>query len=353
MEIKKPAIAWRALSLAAAFAGCAQFARTGGGSSSGSQESDDNVFALAATSASMHESAPATSSALDRIDQRSPRLDGVYRRIGTGRGVTVYVFDGGVSTTHPELAGRVRLGYSAFPRDPKICNAHGTAVAGAIAGTTLGVAPDAEIVDVKMVECATVRGTVRAIVDGARWVVEDHEIRGGPAIANWSFIADTASELPALDSAVSLLRRAGIAVIVSAGNFDLDACRVSPANARGTLVVGSSSLTRDSTAAARDSAFVDRRTPATAWGSCVDLYAPGDSVMLPSLDAELQPIAQAWNGTSMATGYVSGAAALYLELKPRATPDQVADYLRANATPSIVRDGRSAVTRLLYVGTGR
>ena len=57
-----------------------------------------------------------------------------------------------------------------FPDDPKICNAHGTAVAGAIAGATLGVAPNAEIVDVKMVQCDKLRGTIKAIVDGARWV---------------------------------------------------------------------------------------------------------------------------------------------------------------------------------------
>src|SRR5207249_5312395 len=66
--------------------------------------------------------------ALDRIDQRVLPLDRTYRRIGTGRGVTVYVFDGGVLSAHPELSGRVRKGYDAFPSDPKVCNAHGTAV---------------------------------------------------------------------------------------------------------------------------------------------------------------------------------------------------------------------------------
>src|ERR687885_2001052 len=112
--------------------------------------------------------------ALDRIDQRRLPLDRTYRHGGTGKGVTVYVFDGGVSTDHPELAGRVRRGYTAFPADPAICNAHGTAVAGAIAGATLGVAPDADIVDVKMVQCEKLRGTIRGIVEGSRWAIEDH-----------------------------------------------------------------------------------------------------------------------------------------------------------------------------------
>src|SRR5438067_11281537 len=52
--------------------------------------------------------------ALDRIDQRTLPLDQTYRHPGTGKGVTVYVFDGGISATHPELAGRVRAGFSGF-----------------------------------------------------------------------------------------------------------------------------------------------------------------------------------------------------------------------------------------------
>src|SRR4249920_3572671 len=100
---------------------------------------DGSFYSLASSSvrSTIYES-PTVSFALDRIDQRSLPLDRTYRHGATGKGVTVYVFDGGVSSTHPELAGRVRVGYSGFPNDPKICNPHGTAVAGAIAGATLG-----------------------------------------------------------------------------------------------------------------------------------------------------------------------------------------------------------------------
>ena len=294
--------------------------------------------------------APTVSFALDRIDQRELPLDRTYRHGATGKGVTVYVFDGGVSTTHPELAGRVRVGFTGFPNDPKICNPHGTAVAGAIAGSTLGVAPDAQVVDVKMVQCDKLRGTIAAIVDGAHWVIEDHKAHPGPAIANWSFIADTAAHIPALDSAVDELRSAGIPVVVSAGNLDIDACRVSPANAKGVIVVGASGVAQERT---KENATqsVDRRSPGTAFGSCIDLYAPGDSVLLPSLDRDLAPIQQLWNGTSMSAGYVSGAAALYMETHTTATPDQVAEQLERTATLNVLRGTHTTFSRMLYVGT--
>ncbi len=286
--------------------------------------------------------------ALDRIDQHELPLDKHYRRAGTGSGVVVYVFDGGVLPGHPELAGRVRKGYDAFPEDPRVCNAHGTAVAGAIAGSTLGVAPEAEIVDIKMVECGKLRGTIKAIVDGAKWAVEDARRHKRPAIANWSFIADTSANIPALDSAIAELRREGIPVIVSAGNLDINACRVSPGNAEGAVVVGASSVARTV-----EGNLVDVRSPSTAYGPCVDLYAPGDSVLLPSFDQARTPSVQLWNGTSMSAGYVSGAAALYLERNPVATPDQVLQSLRGTATMNVVHETRAPLSWLLYVGPER
>src|SRR6476620_4046275 len=286
--------------------------------------------------------------ALDRIDQRSLPLDQTYRHFGTGNGVTVYVFDGGILDTHPELAGRVRRGFDAFPGEEHVCNAHGTAVA--VAGTTLGVAPQAEIVDVKMVECRRLRGTIDAIVQGARWTIADHARHPDrPAIANWSFIADTAATIPALDSAVAALRAAGIPVVVSAGNLEMNACRIAPANSPGVIVVGASRIRRAGLDAQAE--VVDARTPGTAYGPCLDVFAPGDSVLLPSMEGLRQPTTQLWTGTSMSAGYVSGAIALYLEAHPTATPDAVADYIHAASRFTIVDPTRSPKTGLLYLGS--
>src|SRR6185295_6940626 len=134
----------------------------------------------------------------------------------------------------------------------------------------------------------------------------------------------------------------GIPVIVSAGNVEINACRVSPGNANGAIVVGASAIARDP----NTSKVLDARAPNTAFGPCVDLYAPGDSVLLPSFDASRSASVQLWNGTSMSAGFVSGAVALYLETHPTATPDDVLHFLRGAATMNVVRGTESPLSWL-------
>jgi subtilisin family serine protease len=285
--------------------------------------------------------------ALDRIDQLDLPLDQTYRHFGTGRAVTVYVFDGGIMESHPELVGRVRRGFDAFPGEERLCNAHGTAVAGAVAGRTLGVAPEAQLVDVKMVECKRMRGSIDAIVRAAHWVIEDHARHPGQrAVANWSFVADTASSVPALDTAVAELRAAGIPVVVSAGNVELDACQISPSNAPGVIVVGASRVRR---LAESSVTLTDSRAPHTAFGACIDVFAPGDSVLLPGMDAEGGPITQLWTGTSMSAGYVSGAVALFLQGNPSASVDDVRNHIEQASAWTAV-DAKSPRAGMLFVG---
>ena len=291
---------------------------------------------------------PTVSLALDRIDQLDLPLDHTFRHFGTGKSVSVYVFDGGIMDWHPELAGRVRRGFDAFPGEDRLCNAHGTAVAGAIAGRTLGVAPDAQLVDVKMVECRRMRGSIDAIVRATQWVIADHARHPEQrAVANWSFIADTAASVPALDSAVTRLRAAGIPVVVSAGNVELDACQISPGNAPGVIDVGASRIRR---IADRSGSLTDARAPHTAYGACIDVFAPGDSVLLPGMDPDGEPITQLWTGTSMAAGYVSGAVALFLETNPGATVDEVREHIAESSAWTAV-DARSPRAGMLFVGT--
>ena len=337
MPIGRSLSPWFALSIAA----CARF---------GAPASAGHVAATTdngAPRATVDE--PTPSAALDRITKREPSLTGVVRHAGTGRGVTVYVFDGGIDANHPELQGRVRVGYDAFPSSPRVCNPHGTAVAGAIAGTTLGVARDAEIVDVKIIKCSTARGSAGSLLAAARWVAEDHQRHlDSPAVANWSFVVDTQRPNRAVDKAAAVLLEAGIVVVASAGNVNVDACHVSPASSHRVMVVGASALARDTAGGG----WRDVRSDGTAYGPCVDLYAPGDSVLLPTID-DGRPGEAMWSGTSMAAGYVSGAAALVLEQFHAASPEAVVAALVNSSTTAVVDERRSASAvrrRFLYIG---
>jgi subtilisin family serine protease len=80
---------------------------------------------------------------------------------------------------------------------------------------------------------------------------------------------------------------------------------------------------------------LDRRAPFSNTGRHIDLVAPGVDIVSTTptfnYDGDGEQEYDAWDGTSMATPYVAGAAALVLAKWPDLTPAQVIRKLTASA----------------------
>lgn len=271
--------------------------------------------------------------ALDRIDDRNPKLDGTFHNgKDPGAGVTAYVIDTGIDAQNPDFEGRSSAGVSFVPSEPDVdLNGHGTHVAGLIGGAKYGVAPDATIVAVKVFD-GQGSGPLSNILAGLDWVTQHHS---SPAVVNMS-IDGPANGV--LNAAVANVIASGVSVVAAAGNFFGDACNSSPSGAPDAIVVGAS----DSTDAV--AAFSNQ-------GSCVDLFAPGVGVVSDYITTPVTPTGTATlSGTSMAAPLVSGAVALYLSNHPKADPDKVTKNIVGDATKNRL-SGVTATTQnlLLFV----
>ncbi|MDB5972420.1 MAG: family peptidase [Hydrocarboniphaga sp.] len=285
---------------------------------------------------------------LDRTDQHPLPLSGTYSYpSNAGSGVNVYVIDTGLRSTHTDFSGRVGNGHNFAPNtnggllcsllgvncpvpDPNNtsdCNGHGTHVSGTAVGTTYGIAKRSLIHPVRVFSCSGSTAT-STIVAGVDWVVANRTL---PAVANMS-LGGAASTT--LDDAVSSLINSGVTVVVAAGNDNADACNSSPARLPAAITVGATTST-------------DARASYSNYGTCLDLFAPGDQIVSASYQSDTG--SATLSGTSMASPLVAGVVARYLTTTPGATPAQVAAAITAAATSSVVTNpGTGSPNRLAY-----
>ena len=266
---------------------------------------------------------------LDRIDQRSRALNGVYSYTRTGAGVDSYIIDTGINGTHSEFTGRMGTGATAVNdgRGTRDCNGHGTHVAGTVGGTRHGVAKGTTLIPVRVLGCNG-SGTTSGVIAGMDWVART---ASGPSVANMSLGGPASSTQ---DSAVNRMVSAGVTVVVAAGNEGQNACNVSPARAASAITVGSTTSS-------------DARSGFSNYGSCLDIFAPGSSIT--SAWHTSSTATRTISGTSMASPHVAGAAALYLQGSPSAPPSQVTSALTSTATTNVVTSaGSGSPNRLLY-----
>ncbi|MDB4886273.1 MAG: Peptidase, (Subtilisin) subfamily [Gemmatimonadetes bacterium] len=264
---------------------------------------------------------------LDRIDQTSMPLNGLYTYNADGTGVTVYIVDTGINLTHTEYAGRASTGIDEVTPGGTAadCNGHGSHVSGTVGGTTYGVAKNVKLVAVRVLDCAG-SGSNSGVIAGIDWVTANRVL---PAAANMSLGGGYSL---ALNQAVDRAAAAGVTFAIAAGNSTADACNSSPASATTGITVGATDNT-------------DAFASFSNYGTCVHINAPG--VNITSAWMGSNTATNTISGTSMATPHVAGAAALYLQANPTATPAQVRSALTANASPNKITGVPAGTPNLL------
>lgn len=274
---------------------------------------------------------------LDRIDQRHAARDGMYRFEGDGRGVHLYIIDSGVRVSHAQFApsGRATADYGRYGTED--CNGHGTAVASLAAGTTTGVAKAAFVHAVRVLDCSAV-GYWSDIIDGIDWVAANHL---KPAVANMSIVG--AGQVSSVSDAIRGAVDAGVTFVAAAGNNAVDACEQTP----GFIRTSTPYHTAVSAVIVGNADPVDRRYHSSNYGACLDLFAPGTGIYSAyhGSDSEYATM----TGTSMASPFVAGAAALYLQRTPAATPAEVLEAMANTATRDALTEvNPGSPNRLLF-----
>lgn len=133
-----------------------------------------------------------------------------------GEGITAYVVDTGIRTTHTEFEGRATFGANFINDVDDDENGHGSHVAGTIAGATFGVAKNANLIAVKVLD-ADGGGSNSGVLQGMQFVINDAQEKGitGKAVMNMSLGGEFSQ---AINRAIEALHTAGIVPVVAAGN---------------------------------------------------------------------------------------------------------------------------------------
>jgi subtilisin family serine protease len=256
---------------------------------------------------------PTPSWGIDRIDQQNLPLSNSYTFTATGAGVTAYILDTGINTSHPDFGGRAAVAFDALGGDGIDCNGHGTHVAGTIGSTSYGVAKGVALRGVRVLGCDG-SGTTADVIAGVDWVGNNSP---EPSVANMSL---SVAKSAALKQAVAALSNSGVSVAVAAGDSSANACNSSPSGTSEAITVAASAID-------------DSSASFTNFGRCVDLYAPGVNITSTWLGTGTNTI----SGTSMAAPHVAGVAALYKSsVGGDPSSSAVASFITSAATANVL-----------------
>jgi hypothetical protein len=231
--------------------------------------------------------------------------------------VIVAVVDSG-SGPHPDLTDNLLPGRSFFNSTENQdgndidTSGHGSHVAGIIAAVAnngiggSGVAPNAKILPIKVLDQAG-QGDARDVAAGVRFAADS-----GAKVINLSL--GGATESLSLTQAIQYATDKGSLVVAAAGNGGPTDRPKWPASLDLTIAVTAVDSSNNAPSFDQRGDYIDIAAP----GANVVSTAKGDYGIL--------------SGTSMAAGFVAGAAALLFAAEPRVTNAQVRDILLRTAT---------------------
>lgn len=235
--------------------------------------------------------------------------------------IVVGLIDGPVAIDHPDFDGRrikVMPSGGARPAASPGAASHGTFVAGVLVGRRGGAAPaicpGCSLLS-RAVFADDANGDVRATPNALAAAIEDC-IQAGARILNVSAALTPAAAAgsPALTNALDRAARRGALVVVAAGN---DGIVGGSALTRHPWVVPVAACTTTGTPSGYSSFGIGiGRRGLSAPGDRITSLAPPDGVMT-------------WSGTSAATPFVTGAAALLWSVVPSASVDALRHALLA------------------------
>jgi subtilisin family serine protease len=232
--------------------------------------------------------------------------------VATGSaGVTIAILDTGLDASHPEFAGRVTAGYDFVNQDddPSDDHGHGTRVAGVAAATgnnsegVAGMDWQAHVMPVKVLNSSG-SGTWSAIAQGIIYAADQ-----GAEVINLSLGGSASSTLL---YAVRYASSKGCTLVAASGNYG-SSTPLYPAAYAEVLAVGS--------------VYRDVVSSFSNYGSHLAVVAPGETIDTTAPGGTYGR----FSGTSAASPFVAGLAALVKGAAPHLTPAEVMQVITSSA----------------------